>query len=267
MGCRLNQRFRRVLVTGGRSGLGRALVEAFRLSGLEVYGTSRNPEADESWLLRAELGSAAGRERFLEEYAEVLQNVDLWVFNAGSAALGCFPQQDENAIAEQLQLMMEGPIHLARFAWPRLQGRSDAALVFVSSLAAVLPMPGMSVYNSAKAGLSHFASSLMLERSSVDPQVIDWQLGDLRTGFNQHFIGQDNGDPRIIKLRARLDALLDSAPAPECAVGDLLKALQSGRSQRIYGGSFFQTRLAMLGYRFFPQRWMHQLIRSYYRFP
>ncbi len=267
MGCRLDQRFRRVLVTGGRSGLGGALLEAFRAAGLEVYGTSRNPGADQSWLLRAELGSVAGCEQFLEEHAEILKSVDLWVLNAGAAALGCFPGQGEKAIAEQLQLMLEGPVHLARYAWPYLHSRPGSALVFVSSLAAVLPMPGMSVYNAAKAGLSQFASSLILENASGSPQVIDWQLGDLRTGFNQHFIGQDDRDPRTLKLRDRLDELIEEAPVPEKAVGDLLKALERGRSGRVYSGSFFQTRLAILGFRLFPQRWMHGLIRRYYRFP
>lgn len=261
----LKERFHRVLVTGGRSGLGRAMIAAFQAEGIEVYGTSRRPSSDMPWLLEAELGCADGRKRFLGTHSELLRGVDLWIINAGSAALGFFPDQGEEAIAEQCQLMLEGPIHLAQFAWEGLRKADAGGLVFVSSLAAALPIPGMSVYNGCKAGLSQFANSLILENPTDKPQVIDWKLGDLKTEFNDHFLQESTQDSRVRKLRPRLDQILESSPSAESIVGDLLSALQKGRSGRLYSGAVFQTRLAMLGHCLLPGSWMHRLIRLYYR--
>ena len=127
------------------------------------------------------------------------------------------------------------------------------ALVNVSSLAVEFPLPFMSGYNAAKAGLSAFSESLMVEVAGTGVIVIDFRPGDYRTGFNQ----ADAAQPRRVSPPPARAGVACSAPGraggqpaggarARRAAADLRRALRRGRSGTVRSGTFFQARLAPL---------------------
>jgi len=265
------------LVTGASSGLGRAFACALTAAGVEVIGVSRDPatavhEGCARWVA-ADLAFPGAAERLLNEHPQLL-DCDLLVNNAGAGYFARLDQADPWALREQCELLLLQPIELTRRFYAAMRARRAGTIVNVSSLAAHLPIPLMPAYDAAKAGLSQFTRALMLEAANSGVQVVDFQPGDYRTGFNralrrdapdpqaraQYAESDAAGDAVWRSLEAHMAASPDAAHAARC----LMRVLARGRGGSFSCGGFFQARIALLGYRVLPWRVMAHLIRRYY---
>jgi NAD(P)-dependent dehydrogenase (short-subunit alcohol dehydrogenase family) len=123
----------------------------------------------------------------------------------------------------------------------------------------------MSLYSTAKAGLSGFSRALMLESAAAGVQVVDFQPGDFKTDFNRAAIRPAGGEAWEARAWARFEELLEHGPLPARAAADLRRALAGGRSGTVATGEFFQARVAPLAQRLGGRRLVRWFIRKYYR--
>lgn len=260
------QGYRKALITGTSSGLGEALAEAFIAEGLDVVGLSRRfPEnASPSYHhLTLDLLDEARLESALRTLER--DPPDIWVNNAGHGLVGDAWSAPPEEIENLQRLLYEIPVRLTRVfehACRREQIR-PACLVQVSSLAVELPIPAMPYYNAAKAALSAFTQSLLLD-GELPFQLIDFRPGDFNTGFMQSDAVRNSraaGRPIFKNLLDRHQ----KAPAPEKAAARLIRAIDRGRSGTVRSGTLFQSVLAPLGPRLLPRGLLHALIRANYR--
>lgn len=264
MAKELQNRFKRALITGGRSGIGQALLHWLESEGLQVKGTSRRASEDNGNLLYADFASREGVQEFLQQHRLWLSEVDLVVFNAGFAGYGFFPSQSTELMERQLQVMLGSVLMLSHELWPVLQQRSGSACVFIGSMAADFSIPGFSAYNAAKAGLDQFAESLLVESGSAGPQVVNCRLGDIRTGFNQQVDRVDSGSAPEKLAWMRIEEAMAVAPEPDLVVKRLRRILVKGRSGSWNIGSPVQCFWAPMAARILPRAWMRTLVRRYY---
>jgi short-subunit dehydrogenase len=262
--------YRTAFVTGASSGLGTAFVEMLLADGVRVWGTARDPArlAARENFFPAALDLAdpvAAEQNFLHAAAAAGGAFDLVIHNAGYGVFGSFAATDFAAWQAQLDAMMLATLRLAHAALRPMLDRRRGCLVNVSSLAAEFPLPFMSGYNVAKAGLSAFSESLAFETRGTGVKVIDFRPGDYRTPFNQA-MHRSSAQPSEIEARAwrRLEANLLAAPSPARAAADLRRALLCGRSGTLRSGSFFQARLAPLFARLAPRALLRVALRIYY---
>ncbi len=269
---RLSDKFghRTALVTGASSGLGLAFARMLRDEGLAIWGASRSPEATaekEGWKpVMLDLTEPASVRAAIEQVGREAGGApDVLVNNAGAGVFAGFARFPQDQISRQLQLLLEGPIHLTRAFWPEMLGRRRGAVVNVASLAAEFPLPALSIYTAAKAGLSGFSRALMLESAGSGVQVIDFQPGDFKTDFNKVAVRPEGGEPWEARAWARFEELLEHGPLPAQAAADLRRALFSGRSDTVATGEFFQARLAPLLQRLAGRSVVRHFMRKYYR--
>ncbi len=182
--------YRTALVTGASSGLGLAFARMLRDEGLTVWAGSRSPGETahrEGWRpVAVDLTEPASVRSAIEQIRREAGGApDVLVNNAGAGVFAGFAHFPQDQISRQLQLMLEGPIQLTRAFWPDMLERKRGAVVNVASLAAEFPLPALSIYTAAKAGLSGFSRALMLESTGCGVQVLDFQPGDFKTEFNK----------------------------------------------------------------------------------
>jgi NAD(P)-dependent dehydrogenase (short-subunit alcohol dehydrogenase family) len=262
------------LVTGCSSGLGLALVRLLLDRGINVWGLSRRPPPIDPHDLfhwhPCDLADAASLSPTLKKIAGEAGTIDLLVNNAGFAKVGTL---DEHSIAEietSLRVLLLAPMLTTHFfldpTEPTVK-QAPAVIVNTSSLAAGLPIPLMSPYNTAKAGLSGFTLSLMLDwKSYPDTRFIDFCPGDYRTPFADAFGVRERKPPDRLR-QTYLQRLADHharAPEAERAAADLWRAIEKGRHGTVRSGSPFQAAIAPLGIRLLPASWMRAIIRRYY---
>ena len=260
-------------VTGASAGLGREFTLMLLGEGVRVWGTSRDSSrlADLSAAhpgafrpVALDLADCEGAVRAFEAAsADAGGGFDLVVNNAGYGVFGEFAGVESSVWRSQLQDMLGTVLGLSHAAYRSMKGRGRGCLVHVSSIAAEFPIPYMSGYNVAKAGLSALSESLMFESRGSGIIVIDFRPGDYRTGFNQA-MQNDSLSERTRKAWAAVDASFASAPAPGLAALDLRRALLANRSGVVRSGSFFQARLAQVLARLAPQSWVRWATARYY---
>jgi 3-hydroxybutyrate dehydrogenase len=152
------------IVTGGGSGIGRAIAQRLADDGMRVLAVDLKPSADgPGEPFAADLTTREGNRAAIEAALERFGRIDAIVPNAGFqhvAPVADFPEDRWDAM---LSLLLTSPFLLAKYAWPELARRGDGRIVVVASAHALVASPYKSAYVSAKHGALGLVKTLALE--------------------------------------------------------------------------------------------------------
>lgn len=254
----IGQYYPTAFLTGASTGLGRAFAEMLLGEGVRVWGTARDAArltglASQYPVLFTpvifDLADPAAGDAAFERAAKSAGGAfDLVINNAGYGVFSGFETAEFRTWEAQLQTMLIATLRVSYAALRGMRRRNGGCLVNVSSLAVDFPLPYMSGYNVAKAGLSAFTESLIVETRGTGITVVDFRPGDFRTGFNQTMqpanLTDETANAAIVRAWRTLEKNLQTAPLPAVAAEGLRRALLRRRSGMVRVGSFFQTRVA-----------------------
>ena len=147
-------------VTGGRGGLGRALCT--RLSGAGMTAVA----ADLPGLgadVELDVTDAEAVRRAVEQVVDTHGRLGVVVANAGVAAAGVVESLPADAWSRTLAVNLEGAINVLRAAYPTMIEQRSGHIVFVSSLAGLVPTPLLVPYAATKHAIVGLATSLRPE--------------------------------------------------------------------------------------------------------
>ncbi len=164
------------LVAGASSGLGLAIARELAREGCAVAMMARR--TDELAKVAAEITTTTRRRalplsgdvRSKEDIARVVREaeatlgpVDILLANAGGPPSTLFKDTTDEQYAEALELNLLGSIRLAQACVPGMRERKWGRVIFLTSMAAKQPVPGLLLSNTARAGLLGFAKTLASE--------------------------------------------------------------------------------------------------------
>jgi NAD(P)-dependent dehydrogenase (short-subunit alcohol dehydrogenase family) len=176
---------KRVVVTGGTSGIGLMIARAFVENGAKVLISSRKAEVCASVAeelsrvgdcvaVPENLASEEGCRRLADAVGERWDSLDVLVNNAGATWGAPLAEHDSAAWDRVLNLNLQGVFHLTRFLHPLLDASVDdgpphadpARVINVGSIDG-LGVPGMETYSytASKAGVHHLTRHLAWELS------------------------------------------------------------------------------------------------------
>ncbi len=158
------------LVTGGASGIGRAVAEALRAQGAAVCVLDLEPRVAEAFRGADALGLACDvRDRAAVDAAVAacvgrFGGLDVLVSNAGDfPATQRIAELDEETWARTLDLNASAHMRVLRAAAPFLERGIDASVLVVASRNVPAPGPGAAAYSASKAALTQLARVAALE--------------------------------------------------------------------------------------------------------
>lgn len=163
---------KRVLVTAGAAGIGRAIVQAFAAQGARVHVCDLDSAAlAELQVLipgvtttLCDIGDRGAVERMVGEAATRLGGLDVLINNAGiSGPTASVEQMDPDAWEGVLHVNLTGTFNVTRHAIPHLKHSMDGVIVVMSSLAGRFGYPNRSPYATSKWGLIGFTKTLSRE--------------------------------------------------------------------------------------------------------
>ena len=237
---------KRVLISGGTKGLGRATVDRFLAGGARVITSARGTLEliDGVEFVQADLTTAEGGEAFAKAAIERLGGIDILAHVLGGSTTpggGFVALTDEHWLSE-LNLNLLATVRLDRLLIPQMIERGSGAVVHVTSIQSVLPLPdATTAYASAKAALRTYSKSISKELGPKGVRVNVVSPGWIMTEGTDVFLKriQDaNGgtieDARQLVL-AGLGGISIGRGAEPFEVAEAIAFLASDRASSIHG--------------------------------
>lgn len=173
----------RALVTGGTSGIGRAVALALHGAGHEVMVTGRNAAALAELsalglrVLAVDLGDVVALFAVLSDALADFAP-DILVNNAGMVAPpGNFCDMAEADIHRSIATNLTQALIVTHAVASGMRARGAGHIFFTGSIAGHTPYPNMAVYAATKAALGGFAQSLRLDLSPAMVRVTEIVAG------------------------------------------------------------------------------------------
>ena len=169
---------KRVLVTGGTRGIGKAVVNAFNRAGAKVAINGRTADSvektistisDNERLFAApgDVGTVAGCENAVNSAIEILGGLDILVNSAGVGVDVSLEESDESLWDTTLSVNLKGTFFCCRAALRALR-ESEGNIINIASDAGLMGNPNSSIYCASKGGVVNMTRALALE---LAPQV------------------------------------------------------------------------------------------------
>jgi len=199
------------LITGGSSGIGLSTAKLFAAQGYHLAICGRNgdalAEAREAILnetshdiecltLVADLNDISQAKNFAEDVIDHLGHIEVLINNAGAAPLASFEEISTESFESAININIRSTFYLTQIVWRQMKEQAQQHLsgqssklasshpgivVNVSSLAAVDPFPGFSVYGACKAWLDLITVALAEEGKALGLRVCSVRPGAVET--------------------------------------------------------------------------------------
>jgi short-subunit dehydrogenase len=241
----------RVLLTGGSSGIGRALATKLVEDGAQVLAVARRPERLAE--LAARVASAPGRFELLvgditspevrqtaiERVREVFGGLDLLVNNAGIGAAGLFGEAAPERLRQVIEVNFFAAAEMVRLSLPLLRTGNRPMIVNVGSILGHRGIPGSAEYCASKFALQGFSESLRAELAPSGIDVLVVSPGTTRTEFFERAIdAAQNRRPQRLGME------------PSVVARRTIAAIRRGKHEIVVGAS---GKLLVWANRLFPR--------------
>ena len=210
-----------ILITGGATGIGLALTEAFvRASNKVLICGRRQAKLNEARkrlpqiLTRScDLSKIEDRESLYSWIKDYHPDLNILINNAGISKSIDFTIGTAELLKgeDEIEVNLVAPIHLSACFTPLLAEKIEAAIVNVTSGLGFIPLAGVPLYAASKAALHSFSISLrhQLKGTSIKvfeivPPIVDTDLGK---GTTEESILAPRGIPPSELAAATLEAL------------------------------------------------------------
>ena len=162
----------KILITGGTTGIGAALVAQLQNHGARVL-----PEQPLSGVIyrRCDLAIPAERAALIAWIQDEHPDTAVLINNAALQSpldfLHDTPQHLQATLAQELALNLEAPIALAAGLLPLLAQHPRGAIINITTALALAPKKSAPVYCASKAGLSNFTRALRYQTEAAAPHI------------------------------------------------------------------------------------------------
>lgn len=191
------------VVTGGASGIGAAVAEAFGAAGVRVAVFDLDPPAG-GLALRCDVTDDAAVRAAVALTAEAFGGIDIVVNCAGIGAQGTIADHTDEEWRKVFEVNVFGAVRVSRAALPHLRRSAAAAIVNICSIAATTGLPDRAVYSASKGAVLALTRAMAADHLSEGIRVNCVNPGTADTPWVQRLLAA-SADPaaELAALQAR----------------------------------------------------------------
>jgi uncharacterized oxidoreductase len=197
-----------ILITGGSAGIGLAMAKLLTAKNNHVIIVGRNPERLQKaaaelthvTAINADISYAEDVDKLVDKIFKEFPSLNIVINNAGAAEMNnlltdsdTFEKASGEILTNYLSI-----ISLNEKLLPLLQKQSEAAIVNVSSVVALVPNSILAGYSASKAALHSYTQSLRLFLSSTSVKVFELMPPLVDTEFSAEIGGHNGIKPSIV---------------------------------------------------------------------
>lgn len=172
-----------VVITGGSSGIGKALAETFGRNGSKIVITGRN--ADELSKAVAELKAKGitiegyqadvsleeDNRKMAEKAVAQYGTIDVLINNAGISMRALFDEVDLAVVKKVMDINFYGVLYATKYCLPEIK-KNKGSVIGISSIAGFRGLPGRTGYSASKFALNGFLEVLRTELLKTGVHVL-----------------------------------------------------------------------------------------------
>ena len=174
------------LVTGGSSGIGKAVCENFSKRGVRVYELSRRQARnDAAFHISADVTDEESIKAAVGTILEKEEKIDILVNCAGFGIGGAVEFTKTEDAIRQLDVNFFGMVRTTKAVLTHMRQRGRGRIVNISSVAASVPIPFQTYYSASKAAINSYTAALANEVRPYGISVCAVMPGDISSGFTK----------------------------------------------------------------------------------
>ncbi|GAB5400053.1 MAG: SDR family oxidoreductase [Aureisphaera sp.] len=178
-----------VLITGGSSGIGKAIGEYLHEKGYTVYGTSRNPSKYTASLPFNLLALDVTKEETIESTVKTIVDkegrIDVLVNNAGVGITGPIEETPTDEIRKAFETNFYGPLGVIKAVLPTMRDHDGGHIINITSIAGYMGLPYRGIYSATKGALELITEAYRMEVNQFGIQMTNVAPGDFATNIAQ----------------------------------------------------------------------------------
>ncbi len=191
-----------VIITGGSSGIGKALAYKFGMKGSRILITGRNQVELTKTVgalqakgiiihsVCADVSLAADNKMMVEEAIKVFGRIDILINNAGISMRAIFQDVDPDVIKKVMDINFYGVLYATKYCLPEII-KNRGSIVGISSIAGFRGLPGRTGYSASKFALNGFLESLRTELLNSGVHVLTACPGFTASNIRKRSLTED----------------------------------------------------------------------------
>jgi dehydrogenase/reductase SDR family member 7B len=191
-----------VIITGGSSGIGKALAEVFGLKGSKIVITGRDAQALKAtedalkakninvFALQADVSKEQDNIKMAAEVIKKFGQIDILINNAGISMRALFEELDAEVIRKVMDINFFGVVYATKACLPHIIA-SKGSVVGISSIAGYRGLAGRTGYSASKFALQGFLEALRTEMLYKDVHILTACPGFTASAIRQKALSKD----------------------------------------------------------------------------
>jgi NAD(P)-dependent dehydrogenase (short-subunit alcohol dehydrogenase family) len=262
-----------ILITGGSSGIGKAIGEFLHQKGFIVYGTSRNPEKITHSvfpLLALEVRSVESIQAVVAKIIALSGRLDILINNAGVGITGPLEEIPSAEIKNNFDTNFFGPIEVIKAVLPQMRKQNSGLIINITSIAGYMGLPYRSIYSASKGALELITEALRMEVQSFGIQVTNVAPGDFATNIasGRFHVPLHKDSPYKIPYGNTLkmmDEHVDSGSNPDEMAVAIYKIIQNKNPEIHYKVGAFLQKFSIALKRILPDKVYEKMLMNHYK--
>lgn len=172
-----------VIITGGTSGIGKALAIEFGSKGSKILITGRNTQELDKTVLElmkqgisihgfeADVSIEGDNKKMTEAAIQSYGRIDVLINNAGISMRSLFEDVDLDVVKKVMDINFYGVLYATKYCLPEIK-RNKGSVVGISSIAGYRGLPGRTGYCASKFALNGFLEVLRTELLKTGVHVL-----------------------------------------------------------------------------------------------
>lgn len=172
-----------VVITGGSSGIGKALAETFGRNGSQILITGRNQDELEKAVtelknrgisilgFQADVSKEDDNRRMAAEALARFGRIDILINNAGISMRALFEEVDLDVVKKVMDINFYGVLYATKYCLPEIK-KNKGSVIGISSIAGFRGLPGRTGYSASKFALNGFLEVLRTELLKTGVHVL-----------------------------------------------------------------------------------------------
>jgi len=218
---------KKAIITGGASGIGRAICEVFSKEGAKIVIADINEtggaetasiikkQGGNSLFIKADISSESSIENLIQKSIDFLGEIDILVNDAAAFIFGKVEQITSDDWKKVFNINVIGAANMVKHTLPYLKKSSEPSITNIASISSFIAQPAFVPYNASKGALLQLTRCLAMDLAEYNIRVNCICPGTIETPALERVIEFEGSDRKKFLQAGAETALLKRLGTPK----------------------------------------------------